>query len=97
MVRYPHKAVIAGNTGSIVDGEFVPGTDSEKTVQGRFEASNNSSRIKLNSVGNEVVVRGVFYCQKQQLTGTSLKIDSLGLDLKIICIEHFQNYTAVYV
>lgn len=97
MVRYPHTATITSSNGSVVTGEFVPGTPSIKTVQGRFEASNSNSKIKLNSLGNEVIVRGTFFTSKQQLTGDVLKITELGLDAKIICIEHFQSYTAIYV
>lgn len=97
MVRYPHTATITSSNGSVVGGEFVPGTPSTKTVQGRFEASNSNSKIKLNSLGNEVIVRGTFFTSKQQLTGDVLKITELSLDAKIICIEHFQSYTAIYV
>jgi exo-beta-1,3-glucanase (GH17 family) len=97
MVRYPHTAIISSDNGQVVDGEYVIGELSEITVQGRFEASNSNSKIKLNIIGNEVIVRGTFYCSKQQLTGTKLVIESLGVDSKIICIEQFQTYTAIYV
>lgn len=97
MVRYPHTAQISGSNGSVVDGEFVPGTPSTKTVQGRFEASNSNSRIKLNSLGNEVIVRGTFFASKQQLEGDKISIAELNLNAKIICIEQFQSYTAIYV
>lgn len=97
MVRYPHKAIITSNNGSVVDGEYVSGLLSDIDVQGRFEASNSNNKIKLNSLGNEVIVRGTFFTKKQELKGEKLVIESLGLDLKIICIEHFQSYTAIYV
>lgn len=97
MVRYPHTAVITGSNGSTVDGEFVPGIPRTVTVQGRFEASNSNNKIKLNSIGNEVNVRGAFFTKKQEISGENLVITSLSLDLKIICIEQFQSYTAIYV
>lgn len=97
MVRYPHTATIVNNAGSLIEGEWVAGSVSTIEVQGRFEASNSNSKIKLNSIGNEVIVRGTFFCKKQELTGDTLKIESLGMDSKIICIEQFQTYTAIYV
>ena len=97
MVRYPHKAIVTSSNGSVVGGEFVPGTPSTKIIQGRFEASNSNNRIKLNSLGNEVVVRGTFFTSKQQLTGDIITITELALDAKIICIEQFQSYTAIFV
>lgn len=97
MVRYPHTAKISGDNGSVVDGEYVLGELSDITIQGRFEASNSNNKIKLNSLGNEVVVKGTFYCPKQALTGNKLVIESMEINTKIICIEQFQSYTAIYV
>lgn len=97
MVRYPHTAIISSNDGNVVDGEFVPRTQNTKTIRGRFEASNSNSKIKLNGLGNEVIVRGTFFTSKQQLSGDTIKIAALAIDSKIICIENFQSYTAIYV
>lgn len=98
MVRYPHSATVSASTGSLVSGEWVAGTPTTESIQGRFEPSNSNNIIRKNALGNEVVVQGQFFTKAQAVAGaTSLKIDSIQLERKIICWEQFQTHSVINV
>jgi hypothetical protein len=98
MVRYPHSANISTPAGSVINGEWVAETPTTESIQGRFEPSNSNNIIRKNALGNEVVVKGQFFTKAQAIAGaTSLKIDSIQLDAKIICWEPFQTHSVINV
>lgn len=98
MVRYPHTASISVATGSVVKGAWVAGVPTTELIQGRFEPSNSNNIIRKNTLGNEVVVQGQFFTKATAISGaTSLVIESLGLDRKIICWEQFQTHSVINV
>ena len=97
--RYPNAAIVSGETGGeYIKGVFVPGESFEKTVQGSYFPSNGGQQLKRNVDGDERTVKGEFSTKAKPIKGvTNIKIDSIGLDERIICWEKFQTHSVIYI
>lgn len=96
--RYSHTAVITVSTGSLVKGEWVEGESSEIVVKGQYFPSNSGQQMKRNANGNEFIVRGEFSTKAWPVKdAVYIRIDSIGLDVPIICWEPFQTHSVIYV
>lgn len=100
MVRYPHTAKVIGDSGSMVDGEWIAGEPAELFVNGRYEESGTSGKsiIRFNAAGNEVIVRGEFYTKEKPIPGVSkIEISELGVSKPIICWTPYQTHSVISV
>lgn len=97
--RYPHTAIITLETGGgLVNGEWVEGAKSTIQVKGRFDPVNNSDVIRINSQGDEIIVRGEFYTQSKSVSGaTILEVPELGIKRDIICWWDFQTHSVISI
>lgn len=95
--RHSHTAVITISTGSLVKGEWVTGKSEEVEIKGQYFPS-SSGNVKKNMDGEERPVHGEFSTKARPLPdATRIRIDSIGLDAKIICWEPFQSHSVIYV
>lgn len=102
MVRYPHKAVVTlESNGALIDGEWQDGVKTEMLISGRYESvSDGRIVMKSNPLGDEKQVHGYFYTKERPDINTAyqrLRIDSLGIDVDIICWESFQSHSVINV
>lgn len=98
MRRYSHTAVVTVSTTTLVKGEWVKGDPLEVTVRGRYFPSNSGQQVKANADGKESIVHGEFTTKARAVRGaTRIRIDSIGLDVGIICWEPFQSHSVIYV
>lgn len=97
--RYPHTAKISLKTdGQLVGGEWVEGTDQVIEIAGRYDPVNTNNVIRVNSAGNEVIVRGEFYTKHEKIEGAvSLEIAELGINRNIICWWTYQTHSVISV
>lgn len=95
--RYSHTAVITISTGSLVKGEWVTGKPKEIEVKGQYFPS-SSGNVKKNIDGEERPVHGEFSTKVRPVSDANhIRIDSIGLDVDIICWEPFQSHSVIYV
>lgn len=95
--RYSHTAVITISTGSLVKGEWVEDGSFEIEIKGRYFPS-NSGNVKKNIDGEERPVHGEFSTKARPVKdAVRIRIESIGLDVKIICWEPFQSHSVIYV
>lgn len=97
--RYPHTAIITVETnGGLVNGEWVEGSTEEVKITGRFDPTSSSDIIRLNTLGNEVVVRGEFYTPRKPIEGaTRLVIPEMGVSRDIISWHNWQTHNVISV
>lgn len=96
--RYSHTAVVTVSTVTLVKGEWVKGDSTEVTVRGQYFPSNSGQQVKTNADGKEFVVHGEFFTKARPLKdATRIRIDSIGLDVEIICWDPFQSHSVIYV
>jgi hypothetical protein len=99
MVRYPHTAIVSGEIGGeYIKGVFAPGELFEESIKGCYFPSNSGQQLKRNADGAEMIVKGEFSTKAKPIKGvTHIKIDSIGLDERIICWEKFQTHSVIYI
>lgn len=98
MKRYSHTAIVMIQSGSLVKGEWVAGEPREIEVNGQYFPSNNGQQVKQNPDGREFVVHGEFSTKACPVPDAKhIRIDSIGLDVDIICWEPFQTHSVIYV
>lgn len=97
--RYPHTAKITIQTpGQIINGEWVEGSAQVIEIAGRYDPVNTNDVIRVNSAGNEVIVRGEFYTSHEKIDGAvSLEIAELGINRTIICWWPYQSHSVISV
>ena len=97
--RYPHIAIITGESGgSMINGEWVEGTRFTVEIDGRYDPVNTSNVIRVNALGNEVIVRGEFYTQHPRIKGAlTLEVPALGIKRQIICWWEYQTHNVISV
>lgn len=97
--RYPHTAKISVKTdGQLINGEWVEGTNHVIEIAGRYDPINTNNVIRVNSAGNEVIVRGEFYTKHEKIEGAvSLEIAELGINRNIICWWTYQTHSVISV
>lgn len=96
--RYSHKAVVTIQSGSLVKGEWVAGEPQEIEVKGQYFPSNSGQQLKQNADGKEFIVHGEFSTKVRPVENAKhIRIDSIGLDVNIICWEPFQIHSVIYV
>lgn len=100
--RYPHTAIVTIDVeGKVIDGEWVAGEQKEISVIGRYDpVSDGTVVLKRNSAGDEAQVHGYFYTKMQPPKDGKflrLKVESKGIDVPIICWEHYQSHSIINV
>ena len=96
--RYSHTAIVMIQSGSLVKGEWVAGEPQEIEVKGQYFPSNSGQQVKLNADGKEFIVHGEFSTKARPVSDANhIRIDSVGLDVDIICWEPFQSHSVIYV
>ena len=97
--RYPHKALVTIETdGRLENGDWVEGKKETIEVVGRFDPVNTSDIIRLNSKGDEVIVRGEFYTQHKKVEGAiSIEVPEVGIKRDIVCWYDFQSHSVISV
>lgn len=97
--RYSHTAVVSGETnGKVVGGEYVPGSTFEIVVKGQYFPDNSGRQVKMNIDGKEFTVKGEFSTTHKKIKdATRIRIDSIGLDVKIESWEQFQTHSVIYI
>lgn len=97
--RYPHTALVTVETdGGLVNGEWVEGKTEDVEIIGRFDPTSTDNIIRLNSMGNEVIVRGEFYTPRKKIEGaTKLVIPEMGVSRNIICWHNWQTHNVISV
>ena len=87
--RYSHKAIVTIQSGQLVKGEWVAGEPTEIEVTGQYFPSNS---------GKEFIVHGEFSTKIRPVENAKrIRIDSIALDVDIICWEPFQTHSVIYV
>ena len=95
--RHSHTAIITIPTGSLVKGEWLAGESQEMEAKGQYFPS-NSGNVKVNIDGEERPVHGEFSTKVRPVKDAKhIRIDSIGLDVDIICWEPFQSHSVIYV
>lgn len=95
--RYSHKAIVTIQSGSLVKGEWVAGIPHDIEVKGQYFPDNSGTQ-KKNIDGEERPVHGEFSTKVRPVPGAKhIRIDSIGLDVDIICWEPFQSHSVIYV
>lgn len=98
MKRYSHKAIVTVQSGYLVRGEWVIGKPMEIEVKGQYFPSNSGQQLKRNVDGKEFIVHGEFFTKARPVENAKrIRIDSIGLDVDIICWEPFQTHSVIYV
>jgi len=103
ITRYPHTAIITLQISvELVNGKRTGSNESTIVIIGRYDVAggNGQSKVKVNSLGKEVVVHGEFYTKVSvPKTGKplSIKIDSLSIESEIICWETFQTHSVISI
>jgi len=97
--RYPHKAIITIQTpGQLVDGEWVDGSDQVIEIEGRYDPISTNNVIRMNSAGNEVIIRGEFYTSHKKIDGViSIEIAELGIKRTVVCWWSYQSHSVISV
>lgn len=97
--RFPHTAIITcGTEGGMVNGEWVEGKTETKEITGRFDPVDTDHVIRINSQGNEVIVKGEFYTPEKKIEGaTTLEVPELGIERNIICWWPWQSHNVISV
>ena len=91
MKRYSHTAIVTVSTGSLIKGEWVAGEPQEIEVKGQYFPSSSGQQVKQNADGKEFIVHGEFSTKARPVSDANhIRIDSIGLDVDIICWEPFQ-------
>lgn len=95
--RHSHTAVVTVSTGSLIKGEWVAGEPQEIEVKGQYFPDNSGTQ-KKNIDGKERPVHGEFSTKERPVPNANhIRIDSIGLDVDIICWEPFQSHSVIYV
>lgn len=82
----------------MVKGEWVAGIPTEIEVTGQYFPSNSGQQLKRNVDGREFIVHGEFSTKERPVANAKhIRIDSIGLDVHIICWEPFQTHSVIYV
>lgn len=103
MKRFPHTAIVTlGTGGQKIKGEWVPGEPIDIIVKGLFCWSNSGQQVRKNRDGNEFIVRGEFSTKRQptdedRKSAKRIRIESIGIDLKIEDWEPYQKHSVIYV
>lgn len=96
--RYSHKAIVTIQSGQLVKGEWIAGKPTEIEVPGQYFPSNSGQQLKQNADGKEFIVHGEFSTKVRPVENVKrIRIDSIGLDVNIICWEPFQTHSVIYV
>lgn len=95
--RYSHTAIITIPTGALVNGEWMAEGPQEIEVKGQYFPDNSGTQ-KKNIDGEERPVHGEFSTKVRPVADANhIRIDSIGLDVDIICWEPFQSHSVIYV
>ena len=98
LIRYSHKAIVTIQSGQLVKGEWVAGEPTEIEVTGQYFPSNSGQQLKQNVDGKEFIVHGEFSTKIRPVENAKrIRIDSIALDVDIICWEPFQTHSVIYV
>lgn len=100
VTRYSHIALVTIETGGkVTKGKYVEGNKEVVRVKGRYDSvSDPRFVVKKNAMGEEKEVSGQFYTSCRKMEGaTHIVIDSLGVDVPIICWDQFQSYSVINV
>lgn len=98
MKRHSHTAIVTIQSGSLVKGEWIEGESSEIKIKGQYFPSNSGQQVKQNADGKEFIVRGEFSTKVRPVKdAVHICIDSIGLDVPIICWEPFQTHSVIYM
>lgn len=99
--RYPHIAIVTIEVeGEIVKGEYVEGSKDTIEIKGRYDPAGDARIvIKRNALGDEKQVSGYFYTKVRPVSGnvTRLVVESLGIDVPVICWEPYQSHSIICV
>ena len=99
--RYPHIAIVTIEVESeIVKGEYVEGSKDTIEIKGRYDPVGDARVvIKRNALGDEKQVSGYFYTKTRPVSGNiaRLVVDSLGIDVPVICWEPYQSHSIICV
>lgn len=97
--RYSHTAIITVEVdGHLENGEWVEGTPKEFTVKGQYFPNNSGNQEKANVDGKLFTVKGEFSTTHKKIKdATRIRIDSIGLDVKIESWEQFQTHSVIYI
>lgn len=96
--RYSHTAIVTIQSGQLVKGEWVAGELTEIEVTGQYFPSNSGQQLKQNADGKEFIVHGEFSTKARPVENAKhIRIDSVGLDVAIICWEPYQTHSVIYV
>lgn len=96
--RYSHTAIVTIQSGALVKGEWVAGVSLDIEVKGQYYPSNSGQQVKQNADGKEFIVHGEFSTKVRPVSDAKhIRIDSIGLDVNIICWESFQTHSVIYV
>lgn len=99
-MRSPHIALVTIETGGkLTEGKYVEGNKEVVRVKGRYDSvSDPRFVVKKNEMGCEKQVSGQFYTSCRKMEGaTHIVIDSLKVDVPIICWDQYQNYSVINV
>ena len=92
------KAIVTIQSGQLVKGEWVAGEPTEIEVTGQYFPSNSGQQLKQNVDGKEFIVHGEFSTKIRPVENAKrIRIDSIALDVDIICWEPFQTHSVIYV
>lgn len=100
VTRYPHIALVIIETGGeVTEGKYVEGSKEVVKVKGRYDSvSDPRFVVRKNAMGQEKEVNGQFYTSVRKIEGaTHILIDSLGVNVPIICWDQFQSYSVINV
>lgn len=99
MKRHSHTAIVTVPAGSLVKGEWMAGEPMEIELKGQYYPSRDSGGgVKKNIDGEERPVHGEFSTKERPVPDANhIRIDSIGLDVDIICWEPFQSHSVIYV
>lgn len=97
--RYSHTAIITVEVdGYLEHGQWIEGSNKEYTVKGQFFPDNSGNQKKLNTNGDVFTVKGEFSTQHKKIKGAvRIKIESIGLDVKVESWEQFQVHSVIYI
>ena len=99
--RYPHIALVTIEIdGKVVKGEYVEGSKDTIEIKGRYDPAGDARIvIKRNALGAEKQVSGYFYTKTRPVREkvTRLVVESLGIDVPVICWEPYQSHSIICV
>lgn len=97
--RYSHIAKITVEVnGHLENGEWIEGGKQEFIVKGQYFPDNSGNQEKTNVDGKVFTVKGEFSTKHKKIEGaTRIKIESIGLDVKIENWEPYQTHSVIYI